>query len=71
MPSKVLELTRADSAMVARCQTLQVHHDGIVEHGHRQNVIREEAAEEMSAHLQKATKTLEVEVGVLRSEKSE
>lgn len=52
--------------MGARSQTLQVQHDEIVEHGNRQNVIREQAAEELIARLQQATRTLEAEVCILR-----
>lgn len=53
------------NALAARCHTLQ--------HGSRQSVIREHAAEEMFARVQKASGTLEAEVGIigiLRSENS-
>lgn len=74
MGSKVLGLTKAESPLEARCQTLQVQHDEVVERGNRESVesvIKERATEETIARLQKAMTSLEVEIGVPRSELSE
>lgn len=48
-----------------------VHHGEVIEHGNRQSVIRQQAAEKMIACLQNVSRTLVAEVGILRSEKSE
>lgn len=66
MGTKVLELTNAENTLAARCQMLQVHHDGIAEHGSRQCVTSAHDTNEMIARLRKASKTLEAEVGVFR-----
>lgn len=46
MGSRVPELTKAESAMGARCQTLQVQHDEVVERGNRESVVMERAMSE-------------------------
>lgn len=56
MGARVLELTKAENSLAARPQTLQVHHDDFVDHRNRQNITREQAAEEMVARLQKVSR---------------
>lgn len=71
MGSRVFELAKAEYALEAWCQMLQVQPDEADERGKRESVIRERAAEATRASLQMATRTLEVEASVLCLESSQ